>query len=156
MPVRSHLEAATAAGLTGPAQQLTRAILPLLDSLHWCYGYPFDPRWPDLSRRVAFAQIIGGRGLLNDDGALLGLTLMAPWTHYPLHSHPAIELYLVLAGSADWRLEGERFQRKPPGALILHRGGAGHAMRTGAGPLLALWVWRGDLATAPVYVDDPH
>ncbi len=130
-------------------------MLPLLDSLHWTYGYPFDPRWPDLPDRVAFTQIIGGRGFLADDSALLGLTLMAPWTHYPLHSHPAVELYLVIAGSADWRLEGAHFERKPPGALILHRSGIGHAMKTEAEPLLALWVWRGDLGTAPVYVDDP-
>jgi hypothetical protein len=154
LPACRHLEAAIAAGLIGPARQLTRTILPLLDSFHWRYGYPFDPRWPDLSERVAFTQIIGERGLLTDDSALLGLTLIAPWTHYPLHSHPAIELYLVITGSADWRLEGARFARKPPGALILHRSGIGHAVKTEAEPLLALWVWRGDLGIAPVYVDD--
>ena len=44
LPACRHLEAANAAGLIGPARQLTRAILPLLDSFHWRYGYPLTLR----------------------------------------------------------------------------------------------------------------
>jgi anti-sigma factor ChrR (cupin superfamily) len=113
------------------------------------------PQWPDLASRVAFAQIVGRRGLADDDSVHLGLTLMAPRTHYPLHAHPAIELYLVLAGAADWRVGGAPFVRQAPGAFVLHVSGIGHAMRTDAEPMLALYFWRGDLETSPVYVDEP-
>ena len=153
LPACRHLDNTIANGLEGPCGPLVAAIEPLLDALQWRYGYPPDSRWPDLAERIAFAPIIGGQGMQNDDHARLGLTLIAPETHYPNHSHPAIETYLVLSGTADWRVEGKPFERQPPGTLILHRSGIGHAMRTAAEPLLALYVWRGDLLTAPIYVD---
>ena len=154
LPACLYLNQTITNGLAGPCRPLVAAIAPLLDALQWRYGYAPDPRWPDLAERIAFAPIIGGQGVLNDDKAHLGLTLIAPETHYPIHSHPAIETYLVLAGIADWRLEGKPFERQPPGALIWHHSGVGHAMRTGAEPLLALYIWRGDLTTAPVYVEE--
>jgi hypothetical protein len=155
LPACDHLAAALVRAATGPAGPVAEALRPLCDALRWSYGYPADARWPDLAHHVAFAQIVGRRGLLDDDSVHLGLTLMAPQTHYPLHAHPAIELYLVLAGEADWRVASEPFAPQAPGSLVLHTSGTGHAMRTGAEPLLALYFWRGDLDTAPVYVDEP-
>lgn len=150
-----HLDATIASGLAGPERSLIEAMKPFLPSLHWRYGYALQPRWPNLERQLAFAQIIGGRAAFNDRSAHLGLTLMAPQTYYPLHAHPAIELYLVLAGTAGWRLGDAPFEDKPPGALILHRSGVGHAMQTRDEPMLALYVWRGDLETAPIYIEGP-
>jgi len=152
LPACRHLGAAIAAGEPGPLRPLVTAILPFLPALHWRYGYPEHPAWPGLADRLAFAPLIGGRAPFGDAAASLGLTLIAPATHYPLHAHPAIELYLVLAGTAEWRIAGAPFAPRPPGALILHPTGVAHAMRTAAEPLLALYVWRGDLVTAPVYV----
>ncbi|MDO9711459.1 dimethylsulfonioproprionate lyase family protein [Paracraurococcus lichenis] len=149
LPACRHLDAAMAAGRNHP---IVSAIAPFLPTLSWRYGYPEHPEWPGLAERLAFAPLIGARAIFTDVAAHLGLTLVAPETHYPLHAHPAIELYLVLSGTAEWRVSGAPFTLQPPGALILHAGGIGHAMRTGAEPLLALYVWRGDLATAPVYV----
>jgi hypothetical protein len=154
LPACDYLAAALALATAGPASHLADALTPLLAGLRWGYGYPVHPQWPDLAARVAFAQIIGRRGLMDDDRIHLGLTLMAPRTHYPLHAHPAIELYLVLAGTAGWRVEGAPFAPQPPGSLILHTSGIGHAMQTDADPLLAFYVWRGDLETAPVYIDE--
>jgi quercetin dioxygenase-like cupin family protein len=83
---------------------------------------------------------------------LLGFTLIAPHTNYPAHAHPAIELYLVVAGAASWRLGDAQAEIRPPGSVIVHPSRAPHAMITGAGPLLALFTWRGDLVTSPAYV----
>lgn len=149
-----YLDATIAAGRDGPCAALVSEIAGLTEALNWRYGYAPHPDWPGLDDRIAFAPIIGGQGVLNDDKARLGLTLLAPHTHYPLHAHPAIETYLVLAGTAEWRLGGKPFERQAPGALILHESGMGHAMQTDADPMLALYVWRGDLLTAPLYVDD--
>jgi mannose-6-phosphate isomerase-like protein (cupin superfamily) len=154
MPACDFLAAAVGAAAAGPTVRIVAALAPLLDDLRWSYGYPVDPKWPDLGSRVAFAQLVGSRGLTDDDFVNLGLTLMAPRTHYPLHAHPAIEVYLVLSGTAGWRIQGQPFRTQPPGSLLLHRSGIGHAMLTNAEPLLALYVWRGDLATAPIYVED--
>jgi mannose-6-phosphate isomerase-like protein (cupin superfamily) len=135
-------------------QTLAQALAPLLPRLGWTYGYPPDPRWPDLPSSIAFAQIVGPDGLCDNETVHLGLTLMRPRTYYPLHSHPAIELYLTLSGNARWRVAGQPFAVQPPGNLILHESGVPHAMETGEEPLLALYTWRGDLVTSPVYVED--
>jgi quercetin dioxygenase-like cupin family protein len=91
-----------------------------------------------------------GSGRAN--GCCFGFTLIAPHTHYPAHAHPAIELYLVIAGAATWGLGDAPAEIRPPGSVIVHPSGAPHAMTTGAEPLLALFTWRGDLATSPSYV----
>jgi hypothetical protein len=75
---------------------------------------------------------------------------MAPRTFYPLHTHPAVELYLVIAGEAQWTTpDADRIV--PPGQFVLHRSNEPHAMRTFADPLLALYAWRGDLFAPAVY-----
>ena len=155
LPACSVLEEATDAAERGPARGVAVALRPLLSALSWGYGYADHPTWPDLSSRICFAQIIGPRGVMDDRSVHVGLTLMAPLTLYPLHSHPAVETYLVLSGSADWRVERTPFEPRGPGALIFHRSGIGHAMRTGSDAMLALFFWRGDLETAPVYVEEP-
>ena len=79
--------------------------------------------------------------------------MIAPHTVYPAHSHPAIELYLVVSGTAIWQAGGAPATPQPPGSAILHPSGIPHAMITGAEPLLALFTWRGDLQTAPSYLE---
>jgi mannose-6-phosphate isomerase-like protein (cupin superfamily) len=153
-PVCRHLDAALDAALRGPESAITAAIIPAIAALRWTYGYPFQPQWPDLADTIGFAQLLGPAGLMDDAQLHIGLTLMAPATHYPMHSHPAIETYLVLSGTALWRISDRPFVTKSPGALIVHTSSIGHAMETTKTPLLALFVWRGDLVTAPVYVDE--
>lgn len=72
-----------------------------------------------------------------------GLLLLGPGIHYPGHCHPAEELYVPLAGSAEWQRGDEPWTTRPPGTAVLHRSGEVHAMRTGSEPLLALYLWRG-------------
>ena len=48
----------------------------------------------------AFCQIAGPTGLGRSERIRLGLTLIAPGTDYPAHAHPAVETYLVIAGTA--------------------------------------------------------
>jgi len=134
--------------------RLCDALLPVLHLLGWSYGYAPDPRWPSLSASIAFAQIVGPRGLRDDASVHLGLTLIAPHTHYSFtlaSGHRALsgsERHCVMADL------GQTFAPRPPGSLILHESGIGHAMETSGDPLLALYTWRGDLTTAPVYVEE--
>ena len=127
----------------------------LAPALAWTYSYPARAGQPDLSSAVAFSQIIGPGGIRRSDRLRLGLTLIAPGTHYPPHAHPAVETYLVIAGTAFWRLGEAPAAAQPPGALILHPSGAAHAMQTGAEPLLAIWSWRGDVTSPSVSSSDP-
>jgi hypothetical protein len=149
-----HLDAALADASRGREAALARAIAPVIERLRWTYSYPFQPRWPNLASNIGFAQLIGPSGLVDNEHLHIGLTLMAPHTYYPMHAHPAIETYLVLSGTALWRVSGTAFAAQPSGAIIVHTTDIGHAMETRDAPLLALFVWRGDLFTPPVYVEE--
>jgi quercetin dioxygenase-like cupin family protein len=81
----------------------------------------------------------------------VGFTLIAPNTFYPMHAHPATELYWIIAGHAEWSASGAR-RIVPPGGFVLHQSNEPHAMRTFAEPLLALYSWSGDLDTAAFYL----
>ncbi len=95
--------------------------------------------------RYMFTKLAGPDAPLRADGFYFGLYLQSPETFYPSHWHRAEEHYYVLSGSHDWQKGDGPFVRHPAGTLIHHRPDEPHAMRTGAGPLLAMWTWTGDL-----------
>jgi mannose-6-phosphate isomerase-like protein (cupin superfamily) len=149
------LAPAIAAGRNHDVASVAEAMAALLGPLPWRYSYPPRPASlihpVDLGERIAFAELIGPRAPLSAPGCRAGFTLMAPDTFYPLHAHPAIELYLVIAGHAQWTTpEAERIV--PPGEFVLHRSSQAHAMRTFAEPLLALYGWSGDIDTPASYI----
>ena len=75
------------------------------------------------------------------------MLLLGPGTLYPLHEHPAVEIYCPLTLDAEWWLGDGPWRSEPPTAIIYHAPGVRHAMRAGLSPLLAVYIWRGDLAT---------
>ncbi len=147
-PACRHLEAALALGEAGPAAPLVRALRPLVEGLRWRHGYDVDDALPAFSRNLAYAEVAGPFGAVPSRVLCCGLVLMAPSTLYPAHAHAATELYHVLGGRARWQRGGEPWAPRPPGAFILHPSGIAHAMATQAEPLLALYVWYGDMAGA--------
>lgn len=149
-----------AAELVGAAEPQRPAdppqALPVLRHL------PSIVEWPDLARlpwtdgdfampaaingRNAYAELVGPEGPFLSARCRFGFYLQAPDCLYPPHSHAAEELYLLLSGTAEWRLEeSEPFLPAIPG-LVHHLPQQKHAMRTAASPLLALWVWLGDIS----------
>jgi len=134
-----------------PRDPISQALARLSDPLPWYYHYEIRPGEADLSTHIAFAELVGPDGDMGAPDCRVGFTLMAPDTFYPLHAHPAIELYFVIAGTAEWRA-GDTTRPVPPGELVLHRSGEPHSMRTFAEPLLALWSWSGDLDTPAYYI----
>lgn len=152
LPVTRHLTEILA-GIEGPAAAVAEAIQAAAGALPWAYSYPPRADPPDLRERIAFAEILGPTAPLRCDTHCLGLTLIAPETLYPLHHHPAVELYLVLSGTARWTAAG-RTRAVPPLELVLHPSSVPHAMQTGAAPLLAAYAWTGsDVRTTSVYLD---
>ncbi|MCX5512552.1 hypothetical protein C3941_04345 [Kaistia algarum] len=146
------LAPALSAARSGPERELAGTIAILADELRWTFGYAPDPRRPTLSDAIGFADILGKSSLLPASGIVAGLTLIAPHTYYPLHIHPAVELYLVLSGTAEWTA-GSTIAAQPPGTLILHPSDLPHAMRTGHEPLLALFTWSGDIVTPSRFIE---
>jgi quercetin dioxygenase-like cupin family protein len=135
---------------------LAHALALVGADLPWRYSYDPRPDHPGLEQRMAWTEVVGPpQSLFLSHEVSFGLTLIAPHTLYPSHFHPAVELYHVVAGTAEWQLDG-RWSLRPPGSLILHPNNAEHAMRTGDEPLLALYSWSGEVETLSDYKPQPE
>ncbi len=144
------LDAAIAAGHGGTAAAC-RALSGVRGALPWAYHYAARAGEESLATRIAFAELIGPDGPMSASEARIGFTLIAPHTFYPLHAHPAVELYWVMSGHADWITAGPPHVAAP-GRFVLHHSNQPHAMRTRDEPLLALWGWSGDVDTPAFYL----
>jgi quercetin dioxygenase-like cupin family protein len=132
--------------------QLRPILRDIAALLGWRYSYPPRADAAATIPDIAFAELVGPRGLFDSAEARVGLTLIGPDTYYPAHAHPAVELYFVVSGTAAWTADGVETQRAP-GDWVLHDQGVPHAMRTQAEPLLAVYSWTGDILSPSVYVE---
>lgn len=96
---------------------LLQAFLAVAPCLPWEYRYAERADAPGLGGRMGFAEVIGPASPIHSDKMCLGWTFISPHTLYPLHLHPAIELYYVVSGMATWTLEGSA-QDRVPGSFI--------------------------------------
>jgi mannose-6-phosphate isomerase-like protein (cupin superfamily) len=152
-PLTRHLDAAYGAAAPGTADVI-EALRPVARILPWTYGY--DPRadFPGLENAMGWAEIIGPAAPFRSESICLGFTLIDPETLYPAHAHPAVELYYVVAGNAQWTAAGVT-HTNPPGAFILHPSEVVHSMKTGGEPLLALYTWSGgDIVTTSYFTHE--
>jgi mannose-6-phosphate isomerase-like protein (cupin superfamily) len=145
------LALAIALGLHDGVAEIAAALAAIPRALPWDYQYPPHPSAGDLAKKIGFAELIGPDGPMYAPQCRVGFTLLAADTFYPSHAHPAIELYLVIAGHAEWTASNTR-QVVAPGGFVLHRSNEPHAMRTQTEPLLALYSWSGNLDTAAFYI----
>ncbi|HKC96700.1 MAG TPA: dimethylsulfonioproprionate lyase family protein [Methylomirabilota bacterium] len=139
------------------ADGIPPALVAALETLGPCLSWAQNPNYrrrppdPTFLDHYGYAVVAGPAdgppALAVDSRLAVGVLLLGPGAHYPLHAHPAIEVYYTLtAGAAWWRADGP-WRCEPAGAFIHHEPGVRHATRAGASPLLAVYLWRGDLAT---------
>lgn len=148
LPVCRFLDAALAAAV--PAE-LAAPLAALAPALCWVQNpnhrrAPPDPRFLDnYGYAVIAGPAAGAPALAACEAMALGMLLLGPRTHYPRHAHPAEELYVPLH-EAQWYQGGGAWTAQPAGMLIHHRPGVPHATRTDDRPLLAIYLWRGEIA----------
>jgi quercetin dioxygenase-like cupin family protein len=153
LPVCRHWPTARAEAALGPVAEIGRALATLGPSLHWAQNpnYRRQPPHPAFLHGYGYAVLAGPAAgpppLLRAERLALGVLILAPCTLYPLHHHPAIEQYVVLSGDGEWWRGPGPWRRHPAGAVVHHSPHVPHAMRAGPRPLLALYLWRGELAT---------
>ena len=150
-PVVQQLRQSELRSVDPATQAIFQAFLPWLDALPWRYSYEPRPDAPDIGSRMAWAELVGPIAPFSSKKVCLGLTAIGPRLLYPLHTHPAVESYLVISGTATWTAAG-RARKCPPGTLILHPSNIEHAMETDDEPLLAAYAWTGDVETLSAYV----
>lgn len=153
LSVLRHLPEAMRLARRPATSALADTLGPLLPLVHWGQspGYVADPPNATFLAGYAHATLLGsgyGRPVTAEPAArvAVGLLLLGPHVHYPPHEHPADEVYVPLA-PARWSDQTLNNAVRPPGDVLHHPPGHPHAMRTGDTPLLALYVWRGDIAT---------
>lgn len=95
-----------------------------------------------------YVEFAGPRdALFQASGVRVGLLLLAAGVHYPVHAHPAEEVYHPLTEGGRWRRGDEDWRAVPVGHAIHHPPMLPHETKAGDRTLLALYCWRGDTAT---------
>ena len=125
---------------------LVAAVCRAAASLAWRQTYTARDLDAAFLDNYGWSEILGGSGPLASERLACGFLILGPATHYPRHRHEAEEIYLPLSGTAAWQQGDAVWREHAPGTLIHHAGNEPHSMRTGTGPLLALYLWHGNLA----------
>ena len=132
------------AGAAAPfGADLVAAICRAAPLLDWRQTYTARDLSPAFLDDYGWSEIVGSVGPIESDRIACGFLILGPATYYPSHRHAAEELYVPLSGTAAWQQGDAAWQEQAPGTPIHHPSEQPHAMRTGASPLLALYVWRG-------------
>jgi len=134
-----------------PAGHLSRLIANSAGELTWTGGVF---KMPDgFIGRYGYVEIIGPDGLASCPKLRFGLYLQSPDSYYPPHDHAAEEFYYVVGGGARWQIDDGEFFDTRPGSFVHHKPHQRHAMETAAEPLLAMWIWTGDIRTETYRID---
>jgi quercetin dioxygenase-like cupin family protein len=126
-----------------PLRRALARAAPLLSWRALYEGGGIDPR---LAEGLVAAQAVGPVGRIASADLSVGALAFAPRLHYPLHAHPAAEVYVCVAGriTLGHGLDGARTELRRGGlfAMPAHRP---HLLETGAAPALLIYIWRGAL-----------
>ena len=132
------------------AQKNAHPLCPLISSLpfHWAPSQTSsEPLYRDHSHFKAHVELLGPNGLAASSKVRIGLYGMLPDCEYGLRTHPAEETYIMLAGSAFWKVADAPYQQLFPCERSHHPSMVPHATRTGEDALMSIYVWDGDIAT---------
>jgi hypothetical protein len=137
-----HLDRLTASA-GEPAQRLVGVLARHRDSFRWGQTYTTADFSRHFIDNYGWMELFGTRGHFDNQEVAAGFLILGPGIEYPDHHHLAEELYVPLAGRAEWRKGQGPFLPRASGEVIHHPSRVNHAMRTAAEPLLALYLWRG-------------
>lgn len=106
-----------------------------------------DPKYIADSVAKAHIELIGPDGLVHSDNFRMGLYGMLPGYEYGIRTHLAEEVFVMLAGEADWRKGDGDYQPLRAGDRSYHPSMMPHANRTRDQAFMSIYIWRGDVST---------
>jgi quercetin dioxygenase-like cupin family protein len=118
------------------------AVAAAAATLAWRRSYTSTDIGSAFLDNYGWTELVGLKGPAASDHLACGLLLLGPNLTYPAHRHEAEEIYVPLAGAAQWKHGDDGWRDRPPGEVIHHARNQPHAMRTGESPMLALYLWR--------------
>lgn len=128
-------------------ERMCAAVRAIAPHLSFGSSYAAQGKLAALAQGMVWAEIAGPNGLVRDPSRRLGLFLLAPQLHYPLHGHVAEEIYFVLSGTlaVEHGFDGARVALAPGGCYRTPSGQA-HALHIGDQPVLVVYCWIGDFS----------
>jgi hypothetical protein len=127
---------------------------------------PLDWRPPETSKSPLYAkhsvfkshvELVGPDGLVKSESIRLGLYGMLPNSEYGIRTHPAEEIYIMLAGECFWKRGDAPYCCERPNGRSYHPSMMPHASKTEDQSFMSVYVWVGDLSTdAYEYSVLPH
>jgi len=108
----------------------------------------------DMLAGYGFAEIVGQEGPLVSHNLRTGIGVWGPNIVYPVHQHKAEEIYIVLAGSAEFSIGEDSATRYGPGDLVHVAPMTPHGFQTDQEILVVLYLWRaGDLREKSTFLN---
>ena len=110
--------------------------------LNWYQLFDGEGIDPALAEGLFAAQIVGKKGLVKSSNFYMGLFLLCPNVHYPLHQHNALEIYYALSGT----LQLQHGRKKMPfliknGEYSITPSNQVHSLTTSNEPCLLCYMW---------------
>jgi mannose-6-phosphate isomerase-like protein (cupin superfamily) len=131
-----------------PASALVAAFERHKSRLRWEQSYKKeDGLVPDaMLTGYGFTEIIGQRGPFVSDRIRAGISIWGPGIVYPRHQHEAEEIYVVLAGAAEFKVGSGVETRQSVGDVVYVESNMPHGFRTTDQSLVVYYLWQaGDL-----------
>jgi len=125
------------------------------DSRHWEQSYTRADAvvGDDMLENYGFAEIIGKRGPFVSERVRAGIGVFGQGIDYPPHRHKAEEIYMILAGGADFKLGNSAPTRHGAGELVHVPSYLVHGFRMTDEPLIVFYLWKdGDLREKSTFV----
>ncbi len=129
---------------------LRDAFIDAAPHAHWRETYKGTDIGDDFLARFGCYCLIGDGGPFKSDLFRAWLVYMPANLHYTWHHHPGEEMYLTLAGEAEFFREGAPAETLREGQTSYHASNQPHAMTTRDHPVMAYVVWRNGFETPPV------
>ena len=106
-----------------------------------------DPLYTAHSHFKVHVELLGPQGIMNSKIVRLGLYGILPNSEYGIRTHPAEELFIMLAGQAEWLCGAGRYELKKAGEYSYHPSGMRHATKTTNSAFMSVYIWSGDIST---------
>jgi mannose-6-phosphate isomerase-like protein (cupin superfamily) len=139
-----------------PEYELMRAFVEERASRHWEQSYSKTDAavGADMLANYGYAEIIGKQGPFVSACIRAGVGVFGPDIDYPPHCHQAEEVYVILVGSAEFRVGGgARAERRKARDTVQIPSMQHHGFRTTLEPVVILYLWQGgDLREKSTFV----
>ncbi len=107
-----------------------------------------NPLYVEHSLPKVNVELLGPDGLVKSNSVRLGLYGMLPDFEYGIRTHPAEEVFVMLAGSVLWKRDFAPYKAHGPGQRSYHPSMMRHANKTEESAFLSTYVWVGDISTS--------